>query len=140
MCCSRFERVFFCSREQQKLIWPTHRWTCGKEYEPFSFPPLTDEELFHLHGTQFEFYQPNPMLKTQSTILEFLVEKGFFKGGWPLAYSRANKLLDETRLPEMVKIKVKAYMTMEQAGLNTHKMFPDDPGDKGRMPRTYFTG
>ncbi|GAA5874526.1 hypothetical protein JCM8547_002185 [Rhodosporidiobolus lusitaniae] len=43
--CSSCKAVYFCSREHQKLIWSVHKWTCGNQDEPFSFPPLSTEEL-----------------------------------------------------------------------------------------------
>ncbi|GAA5918611.1 hypothetical protein JCM6882_000833 [Rhodosporidiobolus microsporus] len=58
--------AFFCSREHQKLLWPTHRWLCGKPSSTFSFAPLTEEEAHALeilaqptsHPEGFKVYWP----------------------------------------------------------------------------------
>ncbi|KAJ8294856.1 hypothetical protein OF846_001931 [Rhodotorula toruloides] len=36
--------VFFCSTDHQKLAWSTHKLVCGSKSNPFTLPPLTDEE------------------------------------------------------------------------------------------------
>ncbi|GAA5928453.1 hypothetical protein JCM10213_005739 [Rhodosporidiobolus nylandii] len=38
-------RLFFCSREHQKLIWPSHKRVCGAASNPFLPPALTPDEL-----------------------------------------------------------------------------------------------
>ncbi|GAA5893848.1 hypothetical protein JCM6882_003110 [Rhodosporidiobolus microsporus] len=43
--CSACGVKFFCSREHQKLLWPTHKWLCDKEPSTFVFPPLAATEL-----------------------------------------------------------------------------------------------
>ncbi|GAA5909805.1 hypothetical protein JCM6882_002680 [Rhodosporidiobolus microsporus] len=36
--------LFFCSKEHQKLIWPSHKRVCGPRSNPFVWPELTQEE------------------------------------------------------------------------------------------------
>ncbi|GAA6032922.1 hypothetical protein JCM8097_000050 [Rhodosporidiobolus ruineniae] len=37
--------LFFCSREHQKLVWFAHKRICASRTKPFSFPPLTEDEI-----------------------------------------------------------------------------------------------
>ncbi|ORY91775.1 hypothetical protein BCR35DRAFT_312038 [Leucosporidium creatinivorum] len=41
--CSACKKLFFCSAEHQKLLWPIHKHLCGKDQ--YSPPPLTEGEV-----------------------------------------------------------------------------------------------
>ncbi|GAA6042600.1 hypothetical protein JCM8097_003151 [Rhodosporidiobolus ruineniae] len=45
--------LFFCSKEHQRLLWPTHKKVCGARSNPFTLPGLTvaevDDAVQHLH-------------------------------------------------------------------------------------------
>ncbi|GAA5867492.1 hypothetical protein JCM8547_007524 [Rhodosporidiobolus lusitaniae] len=83
MCCSSCESVFFCSREHQKLIWSTHKWTYGKDDEPFSFPPLTADELADLEKTKdLPFFVRNEHRSMHSPLLIYLKDNRFFDLSW----------------------------------------------------------
>ncbi|GAA5877991.1 hypothetical protein JCM8547_000934 [Rhodosporidiobolus lusitaniae] len=64
------------------MIWSVHKWTCGKEDEPLSFPPLSTEELAalekikNLHCIGGKTYQPHPSL------MHYLRASGLFTGSW----------------------------------------------------------
>ncbi|GAA5867494.1 hypothetical protein JCM8547_007525 [Rhodosporidiobolus lusitaniae] len=52
--CPGCAAAFFCCKDHQKLGWSTHRWMCEKENEPFSFPPMSAEELADLDKVKDE--------------------------------------------------------------------------------------
>ncbi|GAA5893927.1 hypothetical protein JCM6882_003130 [Rhodosporidiobolus microsporus] len=52
--CSACNVKFFCSREHQKLLWPTHKWLCDKDPSTFVLPPLTNADVAVIEGLYAE--------------------------------------------------------------------------------------
>ncbi|GAA5893917.1 hypothetical protein JCM6882_003127 [Rhodosporidiobolus microsporus] len=67
--CGRCERVFFCSADHQKLLWPSHKWLCGKDLSTFSFPPLNAVETETIQRL-YRLYRSGTLHKDFSSLFE----------------------------------------------------------------------
>ncbi|GAA5994345.1 zinc finger MYND domain-containing protein [Rhodotorula paludigena] len=53
--------LFFCSKEHQSLVWPTHRQVCGPgKANPFLFPFLSSDELADMMA-HLNWKNPDPV-------------------------------------------------------------------------------
>ncbi|GAA5917521.1 hypothetical protein JCM6882_007944 [Rhodosporidiobolus microsporus] len=87
--------VFFCSREHQKLLRPTHKWLCGKDPNIFTCAPLDEKESAALEKVKTELYEETAFGHPSQTLLQFLQSKGLFEGTWE---DLKKQLLDEAQL------------------------------------------
>ncbi|GAA5893868.1 hypothetical protein JCM6882_003115 [Rhodosporidiobolus microsporus] len=66
---------FFCSREHQKLLWPTHKWLCDKDPSILVLPPFTDSELAAIEGF-YAAYKAGRAREDARVLFESLEEAG----------------------------------------------------------------
>ncbi|GAA5880627.1 hypothetical protein JCM1840_002274 [Sporobolomyces johnsonii] len=81
--CSGCRLVYFCSRDCQRLLWPTHKAQCGRDPTRFHLPALQEDEaqaLSQINHLQFheDFVKP-----TMGTPMEYLEMKGLYSDTWP---------------------------------------------------------
>ncbi|GAA6032908.1 hypothetical protein JCM8097_000043 [Rhodosporidiobolus ruineniae] len=64
--------LFFCSREHQKLVWFAHKLVCGPKSKPFSFPPLSQDQVATVKANFLsEYYQGTEHETTVASALPF---------------------------------------------------------------------
>ncbi|BGP15748.1 hypothetical protein JCM10213_007957 [Rhodosporidiobolus nylandii] len=78
--CAKYNlSLFFCSKDHQRLIWPTHKLLCGERSNPARWPALTDQEVAYVQSIR-----KKPFTKAGETHTIEEVHKG------------ASKSLDDT--------------------------------------------
>ncbi|GAA5965606.1 hypothetical protein JCM3765_004753 [Sporobolomyces pararoseus] len=53
-CANAGYSMYFCSRDHQKLSWPVHKYTCGKNSNPFRWPRLSDADADEMIATRHQ--------------------------------------------------------------------------------------
>ncbi|GAA6029637.1 hypothetical protein JCM8097_000978 [Rhodosporidiobolus ruineniae] len=90
--CGGCSSLFFCSRDCQKLVWSTHKWTC-KNGGVFAVAPLTADEVNAL--TEREDTASITSVArfggAGASILEEMRRNGLYEGEWePLMHELSN--------------------------------------------------
>ncbi|BGP21089.1 hypothetical protein JCM10213_008997 [Rhodosporidiobolus nylandii] len=67
--CGDISPTYFCSLDCQKLIWDTHKYSCGKDPSVFVVPPLSKQELADFSVLQHRAYRGE---KTSAAVFENL--------------------------------------------------------------------
>ncbi|GAA5981065.1 hypothetical protein JCM5350_000029 [Sporobolomyces pararoseus] len=126
--CSVCKEMYFCSQRCQKLIWPTHKFLCGKDRSLFSFPPLSKEEradMELLKGRSFDHICDKcvspPQTKVEgASLFEHVQSLGLFDGDWSSLLNSVtvgDKLIEEPRLSTLLVL-VRAQLDESRAPLN----------------------
>ncbi|GAA6041131.1 hypothetical protein JCM8097_004131 [Rhodosporidiobolus ruineniae] len=79
-CCAPCEqaglRLFLCSKECQRLVWPIHRFFCGPgKANPFNLPPLTPEEAVEAKQHAGDEYADDQWRVKRTTLLRELEKR-----------------------------------------------------------------
>ncbi|GAA5889970.1 hypothetical protein JCM8208_001184 [Rhodotorula glutinis] len=56
MRCSKCRQSAYCSARCQALLWPTHKFLCGRDPDMFYFPPLSTADVARLESYKNEFF------------------------------------------------------------------------------------
>ncbi|GAA5956204.1 hypothetical protein JCM3765_005489 [Sporobolomyces pararoseus] len=126
--CANCKGMYFCSQRCQKLIWPTHRFLCGKDRSTFLFPPLSKEEradMELLEGRRFDHTCERcispPQTKVEgASLLEHAQSLGLFDGDWSSlldSITVGDKLIEEPRLSTLLVL-VRAQLDESRTTLN----------------------
>ncbi|GAA5988353.1 hypothetical protein JCM5350_004411 [Sporobolomyces pararoseus] len=121
--CSNCKEMYFCSQRCQKLIWPTHKFLCGKlDRLTFSFPPLSKEEradvdLLNRSRRRFDHTCDKcvspPQTKVEgASLFEHVQSLGLFEGDWSSfldAITVGDNLIEEPRLSIILTL-VRAHL------------------------------
>ncbi|GAA6037323.1 hypothetical protein JCM8097_008511 [Rhodosporidiobolus ruineniae] len=82
--CGGCGKHFVCCRAHQKLLWPTHRWLCGKDETVFTFPTFTPEQLQELKSYKKLGYLSKKSGAMTYTLLDHVHVGEYldFRDGW----------------------------------------------------------
>ncbi|GAA5898090.1 hypothetical protein JCM5296_001989 [Sporobolomyces johnsonii] len=97
--CGGCRLVYFCSRECQKLLWPTHKVQCGRDPTRFHLPALQEDEAHALSQINHLQFHKNFSTPDMGTPMEYLEMKGLYSGTWPASLELANVLLLDQNCP-----------------------------------------
>ncbi|GAA5898086.1 hypothetical protein JCM5296_001988 [Sporobolomyces johnsonii] len=103
--CGGCRLVYFCSRECQELLWPTHKVQCGRDPTRFHLPALEQDEARALAQIQHLQFHEDDMESPMGTPMEYLEKKDLYCGTWPELVSTLS--LDQScPIPEPKRSKI----------------------------------
>ncbi|GAA5872771.1 hypothetical protein JCM8547_006338 [Rhodosporidiobolus lusitaniae] len=65
------------------MLWPAHKWTCGHQKDPFSFPPFTAADLEVLKRVKNRRYFDSRASYRATSLVYWMRAQEVFKGDWP---------------------------------------------------------